>query len=274
MVNKKVLKCAVSAAMLGYAWNVGAATGLEGCADIDAALGSNPRQVLYDALVGAVAQDNGGLGNHMWLTVVDNAGVICHVVNSESLTEPDITKSWLASRVISAQKAFTATSLSVVKNANPAGTNIALSTANLYTATQPGGSLYGLQFSNPVNPDSAYHNAKDTAKLGTGNAKKSKDPLVAPDPHVVGGVNVFGGGFAIYSKPNRKLGGIGVSGDTSCTDHVVGWKVRDALKLDNIPGGVVNGTDNMSFDLPGWAHPSCGNDAIVNDLPNANPLGS
>ena len=33
---------------------------------------------------------------------------------------------------------------------------LALSTANLYSAVQPGGSLFGLQESNPVNTDAAY----------------------------------------------------------------------------------------------------------------------
>jgi hypothetical protein len=55
---------------------------------------------------------------------------------------------WPASRVISAQKANTANSLSL--------DGLALSTANLYSAVQPGGSLFGLQESNPVNTEVAY----------------------------------------------------------------------------------------------------------------------
>ena len=51
-------------------------------------------------------------------------------------------------RVISAQKANTANAFSLA--------GLALSTANLFTAVQPGGSLYGLQHSNPVNTDVAY----------------------------------------------------------------------------------------------------------------------
>jgi Haem-degrading len=53
----------------------------------------------------------------------------------------------------------------------------------------------------------------------------------------IGGVNVFGGGLALYAGSDL-LGGLGVSGDTSCTDHVVAWRVRDALGLDDVPGGV------------------------------------
>jgi Haem degrading protein HbpS-like len=43
-----------------------------------------------------------------------------------------------------------------------------------------------------------------------------------------GGANVFGGGLAVYRNGVR-VGGLGVSGDTSCTDHMVAWRVRHAL---------------------------------------------
>jgi hypothetical protein len=55
---------------------------------------------------------------------------------------------WPGSRVISAQKANTANAFSLNK--------LALSTANLFSAVQPGGSLFGLQESNPVNTAVAY----------------------------------------------------------------------------------------------------------------------
>jgi hypothetical protein len=32
----------------------------------------------------------------------------------------------------------------------------------------------------------------------------------------IGGVNVFGGGLALYDKHGQRVGGVGVSGDTSC----------------------------------------------------------
>jgi hypothetical protein len=69
------------------------------------------------------------------------------------------TDQWLGSRVISAQKANTANDFSLSNGATlstglfPSG--LALSTANLYSAVQPGGSLYGLQHSNPVDPEIA-----------------------------------------------------------------------------------------------------------------------
>jgi hypothetical protein len=36
------------------------------------------------------------------------------------------------------------------------------------------------------------------------------------------------------------IGAIGVSGDTSCADHIAAWKIRWALNLDNVPNGVFN----------------------------------
>jgi hypothetical protein len=48
----------------------------------------------------------------------------------------------------------------------------------------------------------------------------------------IGGVNVFGGGLALYSQGGVRIGGLGVSGDTSCTDHFVAWRARNLLQLD------------------------------------------
>ena len=42
----------------------------------------------------------------------------------------------------------------------------------------------------------------------------------------LGGVNVFGGGLGLYGAGKRMVGGIGVSGDTSCADHNIAWRVR------------------------------------------------
>jgi len=108
---------------------------------------------LKNALGTAVATPNGGLNNNMWATIVNADGIVCAVAFSGSNRR----EQWLLSRVISAQKANTANGLSL-----PAGTlkgndtEIALSTANLNTAVNPGGSLYGLQHSNPVDAIEAY----------------------------------------------------------------------------------------------------------------------
>src|SRR3970040_233081 len=91
-----------------------------------------------DGVVTPGAGGNGGLGNEMWATVVNRDGIVCAVTFSGG----DRDDQWPGSRVISAQKANTANAFSLVA--------FALSTANLYSAVQPGGSLFGLQESNPV----------------------------------------------------------------------------------------------------------------------------
>ncbi len=100
---------------------------------------------LTDALAAAApdAANNGGFNFHMWATVVNVNGVVCNVTRTADLGEQ-----WPASRVISAQKAHTAWSLS--------HQTFALSTANLWAPTQPGGSLWELTQSNPVNAAAAY----------------------------------------------------------------------------------------------------------------------
>jgi len=211
---------------------------------------------------------NSGLGFNMWATVVNRDGIVCVVTFSGT----DRGSQWPGSRVISAQKANTSNAFSL-----PA---FALSTANLYSAVQPGGTLYGLQHSNPVDTGVAYG----------GNSKnygQSNDPMVG---RKIGGVNVFGGGLALYSKEGTLVGGIGLSGDTSCTDHIIAWKVRHALNFDNVPAGVAtgapNGTDNIIFDIApdanghpvsagGFGHPSCSASAasIGSALPANFPVG-
>src|SRR5262249_40379135 len=114
---------------------------------------------------------NGGFDLNMWATVVNRDGQVCAV----SFTGNDRGDQWPGSRVISAQKANTANAFSLPK--------LALSTANLYSAVQPGGSLYGLQHSNPVDTDVAYGGSSK-------NYGQPNDPMVG---RKIGGVNVFGG---------------------------------------------------------------------------------
>lgn len=211
---------------------------------------------------------NGGLSNDMWATVVDRDGIVQVVV----FTGADRHEQWPGSRVISAQKANTANAFSLpIGGASPFA-GLPLSTANLYAAVQPGGSLFGLQESNPVNPAVAFKGP--ASKFG-----KKNDPMVGK---AIGGVNVFGGGLALYNDSQELIGAIGVSGDTSCTDHIVAWKVRDALGLDNVTGGVsLTGDDNIIFpavpgDSPqGFEHPECGfgETTIAVGLPASHPVG-
>ncbi len=203
---------------------------LAACSDVT-------RTQLVAAAATAAAANTGGYGLGMWVTFVDEAGAICNIVTSGYETgggagsgagvfrnkagEPIGNTQWLGSRVISAQKANTANAFSV--------DDYAISTANLYTAVASG-SLFGLQHSNPVDASRAYQGT--AANFGT-----ATDPLVGQN---IGGVNVFGGGLALYSSSGKKVGAIGVSGDTSCRDHAFAWEVRDALSLNTFPaaGGI------------------------------------
>ena len=152
----------------------------------------------------------------MWATVVNRDGVVCAV----AFTGNNRGDQWPGSRVISAQKANTANAFSLPR--------LALSTANLYSAVQPGGSLFGLQESNPVDVGVAYGG-------NSGNYGQANDPMVNGK---IGGVNVFGGGLGLYSASGQLVGAVGVSGDTSCADHNIAWRTRHTLNLDHVPAGV------------------------------------
>jgi uncharacterized protein GlcG (DUF336 family) len=225
---------------------------------------------LQAALTTALSSSNGGLNFPMWATVVDRAGVVVAVVNSG----PAVDDQWLGSRAISAQKANTANAFSLDA--------FALSTANLYSAVQPGGSLYGLQESNPVSTDVVY--GGDQAQYGTVD-----DYMVGKKP---GGVNVFGGGLALYDATSGEvIGAVGLSGDTSCADHNIAWRVRHALNMDNVSAGVAPpvgtnpaGKDNIIFDISpagasasGFGHPTClagaADSTMGTNLPTTYPLG-
>lgn len=217
---------------------------------------------LQSALAAARAQANGGFNLDMWGTIVNRDGIVCAV----AFTGANRGAQWPGSRNIAAQKANTANAFSL-----PA---LALSTANLYTATQPGGSLFGLQASNPVNTDVAYRG--DPKEYGQEN-----DPMIGGR---IGGVNVFGGGLGLYNKAGQLIGGLGVSGDSSCADHNIAWRTRHTLNLDFVPAGVSTDTarpDNIVYDITpatglmsgtsasGWGHPACSTAAttIAGQLP-------
>ncbi len=215
---------------------------------------------MRSVLQSVVAESNGGFGFDMWATVVDRDGEVRLVVFSGDARGDQ----WPGSRIISAQKANTANDFSLPQ--------LALSTANLYSAVQPGNSLYGLQSSNPVDTDVAY--AGPPQVYGT-----IEDPLVGQK---LGGVNVFGGGLPLYSPDGELLGALGLSGDTSCADHIKAWKVRHRLNLDNVPAGnSPTNDDNIVFDISGgqsasgWGHPTCSAEAteIARQLPETHPTG-
>jgi len=216
---------------------------------------------LKAALVAARHEANGGFNLDMWAAVVDRNGLVVAVV----FTGATSTDQWPGSRVIAAQKANTANAFSLP--------HLALSTANLYAATQPGGTLFGLQEANPTNEDVAY--GGNAAQYGTRG-----DFMVGKR---IGGTNVFGGGLPLYDADGTLVGGLGVSGDASCADHNIAWKMRHTLELDYVPAGVADGgkDDNIIYDFDangvsasGFGHPKCSDAAteIGNALPTSNPI--
>ncbi|MBI3630833.1 MAG: heme-binding protein [Candidatus Sungbacteria bacterium] len=216
---------------------------------------------LAAALVQACAKEvnNGAIFSpcEMWASMVGLNGKVTVVVKGGG--DP-----WRGSRVIAMQKANTAVLFS--KNHG-----LALSTANLYSVVQDGGSLFGLQASNPVDTGAAYRGP--AANYGT-----PRDPAVG---RRVGGVNVFGGGLALYTRGGKFVGGLGVSGDSACADHVIVWRIRHYLHLDYLPAGVnkesyggaippASGDDNIAYGAGGFSqHPYCGfGEKTVSDLPS------
>jgi len=130
-----------------------------------------------------------------------------------------------------------------------------------------------MQHSNPVYTEVAYQGSSQ--KYGAHN-----DPMVGKK---IGGVNVFGGGLGLYIADSI-VGGVGVSGDTSCADHMIGWRVRSNLGLDQLAGvGGVSGDaarpDNIVYDIAanpdggtgisagGFGHPECINTGDETTLP-------
>jgi len=207
---------------------------------------------LKAALGSARSAANGGFNLDMWGTIVNRDGIVCAV----AFTGSNRGDEWPGSRVISAQKANTANSFSLP--------HLVLSTANLYTAVQPGGSLFGLQESNPVDTGAAY-------KGPSTNFGQTNDPLVGQKS---GGVNVFGGGLALYDSSGILLGAIGVSGDSSCADHAIAWRARHTLGLDHVPAGVSGDAarpDNIVYAPGPWAQPHCLDATAENGIASSLP---
>jgi uncharacterized protein GlcG (DUF336 family) len=200
----------------------------------------------------AASHPIGGLfnGTRMWGAVVNRDGEICAYVTTTS----NSTLVWPGSQAIAKAKAYTANAFSL-DTTSPGGlpAGFPLSTARLYTFTQPGHSLWSLGQSNLWNPD---FNAP-TGGQGGGTRQ------------IAGGLIFFGGGVAIY-RGNRVIGGLGISGDTSCADHELAKWTRDELGL-NPPGGAL--VDDAVYSPPDeasvFAHPLC-----LNTIRNGVPLGT
>jgi uncharacterized protein GlcG (DUF336 family) len=201
------------------------------------------REALKASVKPSGGPSNGGLDNHMWAAVVDRMGVVCAVCYSGA----ELGDQWPGSRAIAIEKANTANALSL-----PA---FAFSTANLYFGAQPGGFLFGLADTNPVDTATMY--GGDSHLYGTPD-----DPMTGKK---ASGVVVFGGGLALYDG-STIVGALGVSGDTSPGDHNVAWRVRKALGLDKVPAGITaDNNDAIIYDIgltggssSGYGHPVSG----------------
>jgi uncharacterized protein GlcG (DUF336 family) len=176
--------------------------------------------------------DAGGLfhGARMWGTIVNRDGAICSFATNQT----DPTQVWPGSQAIAKAKAYTANAFSL--------DSLALSTARLYTFTQPGHSLWSLGQSNLWDPGFI------AAPSGQGGGKNQ----------IAAGLIFFGGGVPIYNSSGKIIGGLGISGDTSCTDHEIAKRVRNLANL-NPPGGML--VDDITYSSADGAsvftHPLC-----------------
>jgi uncharacterized protein GlcG (DUF336 family) len=177
------------------------------------------------------AQVGGLFGGKMeWGAVVTREGQLCAV----AVATEDPTAAWPGSQAIAIAKAFTANAFSTDEQP--------LSTARLYTLSQPGHSLWGAGAGNPFNPECLTSPRVDTE---TGL--------------VCGGTIVFGGGVPLYRDKTR-VGGLGVSGDTACADHEIAKRIRNALQLNPPKGAYADDIQYSSVDGPSiFTHPLCQN---------------
>ena len=219
------LRVFVAMCIVGITGGVGTAAAQGTCSSMPSAT------ELRTALQQAVTHggEAGGLfhGSRMWGSIVNRSGAIC--VTTASNTDP--TQVWPGSQAIAKAKAYTANAFSV--DALP------LSSAMLYTFTQPGHSLWSLGQSNLF--DSDFLSSPENTNTGQGQ--------------IAGGLIFFGGGVPLY-RNGRIIGGLGISGDTSCTDHEIAKRVRDILAM-NPPGGML--ADDIVYDESVFNHPLCVN---------------
>ena len=202
---------------------------------------SQLRQLLVQAQ--DVNKPVGGLfeGKKMWGAIVNRDGAICAFTTSTN----DPTQVWPGSQAIAKSKAYTANAFSL--------DDLALSTARLYTFTQPGHSLWSLGQSNLFNPRFL---APPSDQDGGQN-------------EIAGGLIFFGGGVPLY-RNGKIIGALGISGDTSCADHEIAKRVRDLANL-NPPGGAL--ADDIVYSGPDapsvFAHPVC-----LNTYRNGTKIGN
>ncbi len=175
----------------------------------------------------------GGLfsGKMEWGSIVNRNGEIC----ATAVATDDPASAWPGSQAIAKAKAYTANAYST--DTSP------MSTARLYTLTQPGHSLWGVAGPNPFNAECLV-SPQESGKT---------------DGMICAGSISFGGGVALY-KGKTRVGGLGVSGDTACADHEIAKRVRHLAGLDPEKGEFADDITYSSVDGPSvFAHPLCPN---------------
>jgi uncharacterized protein GlcG (DUF336 family) len=176
--------------------------------------------------------DAGGLasGKFEWAAIVNREGELCAV----AVASDDPSAAWPGSQAIAKAKAYTANAFST--------DTAPLSTARLYTLSLPGHSLWGIAAGNPLNPE-CLSTPGNPRGLG----------------QICGGTIAFGGGVALY-RDQKRVGGLGVSGDTACADHEIAKRVRSAAGLNPPSGAMADDILYKDADPPSvYAHPLCPN---------------
>jgi len=175
----------------------------------------------------------GGLfsGKMEWAAVVNRQGEIC----ATAVATDDPASAWPGSQAIAKAKAYTANAYST--------DDTPLSTARLYTLTQPGHSLWGVAEPNPFRAD----------------CLETPQHMSATNGRICGGSIAFGGGVPLYRGKTR-VGGLGISGDTACADHEIAKRVRHLAQLDPEKGEFADDIVFTSVDgASPFAHPFCAN---------------
>jgi uncharacterized protein GlcG (DUF336 family) len=175
----------------------------------------------------------GGLfsGKMEWAAMVNREGEICATVAATD----DPASAWPGSQAVAKAKAYTANAYST--------DTMPLSTARLYTLTQPGHSLWGVGEPNPFDAG-CLESPADASKT---------------DGRICGGSIAFGGGVPLYRNKTR-VGGLGLSGDTACADHEIARRIRHLASLDPEKGEFADDITYSAVDGPSaFAHPLCAN---------------
>jgi uncharacterized protein GlcG (DUF336 family) len=180
-----------------------------------------------------VEGEAGGLfsGQMEWASIVNRQGELC----ATAVATDDPASAWPGSQAVSKAKAYTANAYST--------DGLPLSTARLYTLTLPGHSLWGVAEPNPFRPE----------------CLAAPNDINATNGKVCGGSIAFGGGVPLYRGKTR-VGGLGLSGDTACTDHEIAKRIRHLAELDPEKGEFADDIVYTHADGPSpFAHPLCAN---------------